>query len=293
LSKSPRIETYQFENHGNLIHCETVGSPSSETVMIFLHGLASNATRWHELMSNLDMNEKSYLLAMDLRGHGHSMTYRKFTRQDWCNDIQALINTTNRPTILVGHSMGAQIALDYASQNQAHLQGLLLIDPVFPQALTGILKKVSRLRWLIAGVTFMLRVIHRLGIGRRQYPYRDLQELDQQTRRFLADNPDKEIADLYMDPFADLKYIPLVNYLQDQFEVTRKLPPLKKITVPVMVLLSSGASTSNVANNRKMLSTLPDLEIRTIAADHWLLTEKPDEARDIIKTWCRQKLEIS
>lgn len=292
LSKSPEMETYQFENHGIQIHCESVGLASSDTAIIFLHGLASNATRWHELMSNLDLNKKSYLLAMDLRGHGQSMTYRRFTRHDWCNDVQTLVNKLNRATILVGHSMGAQIALDYAAHNQTHLHGLLLIDPVFPQALTGILKKVARLRWLLAGTTFMIRAFHRLGIGKRQYPYRDLHKLDQQTRHFLSENPDKDIADLYMDPFADLEYMPLVNYLQDQFEVTRKLPSLDKISVPVMVLLSSGASTSNVDTNREILSSLPDLEIKTIHADHWLLTEKPDEAREVIEAWCKQKLEI-
>ncbi len=287
---------YQFKNIDQSIYCETTGPSSSESAIIFLHGLASNASRWRELMSDLELKDKSYLLAMDLRGHGHSMTYQNYQRQNWCSDVQTLISDLNKPAIVIGHSMGAQIALDSATQNQTHLQGLILIDPVFPQAITGVLKNVARLRWLISGIAFSLgafnRLANRLGILKCQYPYRDLQKLDQKTRAFLAENPDKDIAELYMNPFADLEFMPLANYLKDMVEVTRKIPPLDKIHVPVLVLLSSGASTSNVDINRKILSRIPRLEIQTIHADHWLLTEKPDEARNIIEAWCKQKLEI-
>jgi pimeloyl-ACP methyl ester carboxylesterase len=286
------MNDFRFQNNNQTLHCRTTGPATSFTSILFLHGLASNATRWHELMTNLGIRDKSYLLAMDLRGHGLSMTYHRYQRQDWCNDVHKLIEQLKRPTILVGHSMGAQIALDYASQQHEYLRGLILIDPVFPQALTGILKKVSRLRWLVFGISAILRTLNQLGLHKRYYPYRDLYKLDQETRTFLKNNPDKDIADLYMNPFTDLEYIPLTNYLQDLFEVTRKLPALDTIQAPVLVLLSSGASTSNIDINKKLLSKIPDLEIQTIHADHWLLTERPDEARDVIERWSRQKLGI-
>jgi len=286
------MNDYQFQNLQQTLHCRIAGSESSTTAIIFLHGLASNATRWDELMSNLSIRDKCFLLAMDLRGHGQSMTYKKYKRQDWCDDVHKLMDELKRPTILVGHSMGAQIALDYATQQQEHINGLILIDPVFTQALTGTLKKVAHLRWLVYGIAAILRIFKRLGIPKRDYPYRDLQKLDIETRTFLKNNPDKDIADLYMNPFVDLEFIPLANYLQDLFEVTRKLPALGNIQIPVLVLLSSGASTSNVETNREILNEIPELEIKTIHADHWLLTEKPAEARDVIEQWCKQQLGI-
>jgi len=286
------MDKYQFENSGMHIHCETKGSANSETSIIFLHGLASNASRWRELISSFSLKNKSYLLAMDLRGHGYSMSYQHYRRSDWCDDVRTLVEELNKPTILVGHSMGAQIALDYATQNPTQLRGLLLIDPVFRQALTGILRKVAHFRWLFNAAAFTLGAFNRMGIHKRRYPYRDLQKLDQQTRTFLAENPDKDIAELYMSPFVDLEFMPVANYLKDLVEVSRKLPPLEHIDVPVLVLLSSGASTSNVEINREILSEIPNLEIKTIHADHWLLTEKPEEARSIIETWCKQKLEL-
>jgi len=280
---------FTFKRGTQTIHSETSGNADHTNNLIFLHGLASNATRWREFMKTTELRHDTNLLAMNLRGHGHSSSLRSFQRQHWCDDLQALHNRLKGPTVVVGHSMGAQVALDYASQYPQGLTGLILIDPVFPQALSGLLAKVARLRWLVFIAAGLIRFFYRFGLHKRNYPYRDLSKLDQDTRAFLAANPDKNIADLYMNPFADLKYIPLANYLQDLFEVTRRLPQLSSIKTPVLVLLSSGASTSRVEKNKMLLNQLPDLEIETIHADHWLLTEKPDEARLVIERWCREK----
>ncbi len=283
---------FYFTNHNTRLACHHQGNPNSPHMLICLHGLASNATRWDEFIEHTSLRESMELFAMDLRGHGRSMTFRRFTRADWIDDIHCLIQQRDKSAILVGHSMGAQIALDYASQyaEQADLDGLVLIDPVFPEALTGVLKKVARFRQLINVATFILRGFYRLGLHKRQYPYRDLRALDNQTREFLANNPHKTIAELYMNPFADLAYIPYANYLQDLYEVTRPLQTLRRIHVPVLVLLSQGASTSHVDINRRILGELSQLDIRTIDADHWLLTEKPVEARQEIEQWCHERV---
>ena len=279
-------------------HCRLVYdqlcAKESRHALVLVHGLASNASRWHEFMQHTQLVELFEILAMDLRGHGRSVVFKPFTRQDWVEDIAAVLTAHQKPSIIVGHSMGAQIALDYASQyadrDEGSLKGLILIDPIFPQALDGILKKIARLRALVRAACWLVRAGYSLGLHRRRYPQRDLQVLDQETRAFLAANPDKHIADLYMNPLADLPYLPLASYLQDLYEVTRPLRPLAHITAPVLVLLSEGASTSHADTNRKLLSALPKLEIKSIDADHWLLTEKPLEAREAIENWCQRQL---
>lgn len=261
-----------------------------QAILICLHGLASNASRWYEYLHHTRLRNNCHLAAMDLRGHGRSMTYKSYTRADWCTDLDQIVQHYSLPAFLIGHSLGAQIALDYATQAPNSLAGLILIDPIFPQALTGTLRKVARFRSLIRVGTALMRLGYLLGWRKKKYVYRDLHQLDLNTRDFLAANPDKGIADLYMDPFADLEYIPLLNYLQDLYEVTRPLPPLTNIHVPIQVLLSAGASTSHVDTNREILSVLPNCEIQTIEADHWLLTERPVEAREVIDTWIAARL---
>lgn len=259
-------------------------------LVMCLHGLASNASRWYEYLHNTQLREVCNLAAMDLRGHGRSLTYTHYSRQDWCNDLGQVLQQQGLPCFLIGHSLGAQIALEYASQTPERLAAMILIDPVFPQALSGTLRKVARLRILVRTGAALLRLLHKFGWRKRRYVYRDLHQLDLDTRAFLAANPDKGIADLYMDPFADLEFMPLVNYLQDLYEVTRPLPPLSGIHTPILVLLSAGASTSHVDSNREILKTLPSCEICTVDADHWLLTEQPAKAREIIDGWIRARL---
>lgn len=291
----PTPDTGSITHNRATIVYDQLGSSEARQCLILLHGLASNATRWREYMQHSNLYEQFELLAMDLRGHGRSLVYERFIRQNWVEDIQHLLAQRRKPSILVGHSMGAQIALDYASQLESsddQLIGLVLIDPIFPQALDGILKKVARFRTLFKIACWVLRAGYAIGLHRRHYPYRDLQALDQNTREYLTANPQKAIADLYMNPLADLPYMPLGNYLQDLYEVTRPLLPMDKIHVPVLVLLSAGASTSHVELNKKILSTIPNLEIKTIDADHWLLTEKPLEAREAIDNWCRAQLRL-
>lgn len=259
-------------------------------MVVCLHGVASNATRWDEFLEHTQLRNRFDLYAMDLRGHGRSMTWRRFTRHHWLDDLHQLITRRQKSAILIGHSMGAQIALDYAAMHRSDIDGLVLIDPVFPQALSGMLRQVARFRQPIQWLTWVIRGLYRIGLYKRHYVYRDLRALDTDTRTFLAQHPDKSIADLYMNPFADLAFIPCANYLQDLFEVTRPLQALENIHVPVLVLLSEGASTSHVDLNKAILGTLPDLEIQTIDADHWLLTEKPVEARQAIEQWCMKQL---
>jgi len=283
-------EYHALKHNGQSIAYYQTRAEHAQAMLVCLHGLASNASRWYEYLHHSQLRERCHLLAMDLRGHGRSLTYRRYTRADWSSDLGQVLHQFDLPGFLIGHSMGAQIALDYACREPQRLAGMILIDPVFPQALTGTLRKVARFRLLVRLATACMRLGYALGWRKREYVYRDLHQLDLETRAFLAANPDKGIADLYMDPFADLKFLPLLNYLQDLYEVTRPLPALSNIHTPILVLLSSGASTSHVDTNREILSALPNCEIRTIDADHWLLTERPVQAREVIDDWFQGKL---
>ena len=96
---------------------------------------------------------------------------------------------------------------------------------------------------------------------------------------------------MYVSPLADLEYIPYANYIQDLYEVSRPLPDLSPVSAPVLVLLSAGASTANVSETRRMLQQLNEPTIETIDADHWLLTERPQQARQVIEDWLEAKRE--
>ena len=107
--------------------------------VVLLHGLASNRTRWSELMETTTLGARWHLLAPDLRGHGESQPAGKSTLEDWCDDLAELLKAVEASglgrIVLVGHSLGAQVALHFVAHHPQRVASLVLIDPVFRTAL--------------------------------------------------------------------------------------------------------------------------------------------------------------
>ncbi len=258
-------------------------------LLTLIHGLASNCTRYSEFVEYTRLKEHWDLLRIDLRGHGESMYRGSYSRATWIDDLNLVMQTEHyQQTVLMGHSLGAQVAITYASQFPERCRGLILIDPVFPENLHGLLSKAKRYRYLLSVIRIVLRILNRLGIKRWSIPKRDLRALDEKTRATLKEQPELTIADLYTNPLADFKFIPLANYLQDVNEVVQPLPSLENIKVPVLVLLSGGATISSFDKTKEIIERFPDARIEVVDADHWLLTEKPEETRRIIEDWCAE-----
>ena len=76
-----------------------------QAALVCLHGLASNATRWYEYLHASQLQNECHLLAMDLRGHGRAMTYRRYTRADWCADLGQVLNQYAVPGFIPIHGM--------------------------------------------------------------------------------------------------------------------------------------------------------------------------------------------
>ncbi len=118
--------------------------------IVLLHGMASNMTRWSEFIEQTTLKENWDILCPDLRGHGQSFTRDRLNMDSWCRDLLALLDAEGCDrAVLVGHSLGAQVAVHFAARHPARVRGLALIDPVFHQALRGTLRTVSLMRPVI------------------------------------------------------------------------------------------------------------------------------------------------
>jgi len=256
--------------------------------LTMLHGLASNMTRWTEFCRDTSLIGKYDLLRLDLRGRGLSPYRGLYTRDTWVNDVATVLNHEGYDeTVMMGHSLGAQVAIEYAVRHPNHCKALILIDPIVPNALVGGLKWAKMTRGGIWILIRLLQLGNKIGLRRRHILNRDLYTLDQQTRQRLAQETSLSIADLYSNPFEDIHYLPLANYLQDIYEVTRPLPSLVSLHIPVLLLISKGAALLKRCPFQLWISTIPNVETVVIDADHWPLTEKPNETRHEIEAWLR------
>ncbi len=133
---------------------------NAEQVVVIIHGIGEYAGRYDRVAGILG-EAKIAVLSMDLRGHGKSPGKRGHTapRRRILQDIDALIKEAEKqypdvPLILYGHSMGANMVLDYrvrgamADHPAAYLTTapwILLVKPVSPllKKLAGVLSLVT------------------------------------------------------------------------------------------------------------------------------------------------------
>lgn len=256
------------------------GNPGHRT-LVLLHGLASNHTRWSEFAEQTALKESWSILRPDLRGHGESPTRGNIGLEIWCDDLVKLLDAEGASqAVIAGHSLGAQVACVFAARYPARVAGLVLLDPAHRPALRGWLNLARRLAHLLRFVTGLVRLLNRLGLGRRHFPLRDLRALDETTRAALATSNDpQEIVHRYTAPWEDLRYFPLAHYLQELVEVTRPLPPPASVRVPVLVLFSNGVTFTDAAAMRDWVSGFPSARVQAIEAYHWPLTERPVDVR--------------
>ena len=256
-------------------------------VILMIHGAASNHTRWSEFVDSTRLAETWDLLRPDMRGNGQSFYRGRLDLDVWSRDLALLLDAEKySKALLVGHSLGAQIAIQFAHDHADRVQGLALIDPVVRDALIGRKRRVSHSRPLFRAAVSVIRGLNALGLKRREIPDRDLRELDRETRIALQDGQSaEEIAKRYSALGPILRYQPTANYLQQLIATTASLPELETITVPVAILLSTGITFADPRINREALEHFPDVQFTSIDANHWPLTESPDEVRQAIEEW--------
>jgi pimeloyl-ACP methyl ester carboxylesterase len=99
----------------------------SASPIVLLHGGGANAHWWDHVASALARRGPIY--ALDFRGHGDSAYPEERRVGAFNTDLEGLVEMLGREDVqLVGHSMGAAVALDHASRFQS-TRSLVLLDP--------------------------------------------------------------------------------------------------------------------------------------------------------------------
>jgi len=101
--------------------------------LICLHGLASQAHIWDLVAPHL--NDSFQVIALDLRGHG--LSDKPASGYDFAtitSDLDAILRALKIDrAIFMGHSWGANVALQYAVDRPDQVSNLVLIDGGFLQ----------------------------------------------------------------------------------------------------------------------------------------------------------------
>ncbi len=261
---------------------------------MLLHGLASNHTRWSEFVEQTSLAASHNLLTPDLRGHGASATVSDCGDVDqWVADLAASLDKSGgERAVIVGHSLGAQVAMHFAASHPQRVASLFLIDPVLRTALLPKNRLILTLSPVFAAAAASIRLVNRLGLYRRHIEPLDLRDLDRAARVALASPENTEaFIKQYSSTRADLKHIHTAQYLQDVVELLRAPPDFARLRCPVRVLLSSGATFASVSATRRDFAALANVSFATIDCHHWPVTERPVEVRLAIEDWVTHRPE--
>jgi pimeloyl-ACP methyl ester carboxylesterase len=259
-------------------------------LIVLLHGLASNMTRWSEFLEFTTLKDAWDILRIDLRGHGQSRCRRKLGMEVWCRDLLRVLENEGYPhAVLVGHSLGAQLAIHFAHQYPERVRGLVLIDPILGPPSVGAMRFKRVLAPALRLAVMVIRQLNRLGFYRRHIPDRDLRALDERTREELLDaGKVDEMVREYRSLWPDLKHFPTAIFFEEILEMVRPLPSLASIVAPVLVVLSRGVTYVDPAVTRSMIRQFRRSSTVAVDAYHWPLTERPVETREAIETWCAE-----
>lgn len=119
---------------GTRLHFTRSGGPDGKAPLLLLHGFTDNGLCWLRVAQAL---EADYDLVMpDARGHGCSgLAEGSFSLARMAQDAAELIEALGlgRPAVL-GHSMGAEVAVRLAVEYPALARAILLEDPPFHAA---------------------------------------------------------------------------------------------------------------------------------------------------------------
>lgn len=130
-----------------------VAPPSG--LLLICHGLGEHSGRYRSVVDTV-VPDGWAVYGLDLRGHGRSQGRRGHLERytDWLADLDTfrrlvVARHPALPTVLLGHSMGGQIALAYALEHQPELAGLVLSAPALasnavPPAAMAVLRRLAR-----------------------------------------------------------------------------------------------------------------------------------------------------
>lgn len=115
---------------GYQIYYETCITDPKAPVIVLVHGIGGDVDGW-EYVRDILISEGMSTVALDVRGHGFSAHPRRFKdyKMDLIlKDILHVLDAEHLDrVILVGHSGGAIIALNFALEHQGRLQALALL----------------------------------------------------------------------------------------------------------------------------------------------------------------------
>ena len=99
-----------------------------QRTFVFIHGFGGQAVQWVYQLLKFSMENR--VIALDLRGHGRSdKPAEKYDMSQIQTDLEGALATlkVNDPFVLVGHSFGGAVAVEFTTKHPERIDNLILV----------------------------------------------------------------------------------------------------------------------------------------------------------------------
>ena len=268
---------------------ETPGT-ENETPFLLLHGAGSSLEQWRENLTALAKERPVY--AVDLLGFGGSQKVAAELNTDlWVAQTAAFCQTfLQRPVILMGHSLGALVALQMTTSYPEQVSRLVMLTlPAARQELAGSAAKIGAVveRWFASPL--LIRPLFWLARSPK---------IIRKVLIALAQNPshiDDTLVQSFVRPTQERGAARTFCYLvksrtSDSFSpMTRDLIPL--VQVPTLLLWGKCDRVIPITWGQYVNRLNPQLTfVEVDNAGHFFYDESAVDLHDLIDQWLAGEL---
>jgi len=258
------------------------GSP-----LFILHGLFGLSDNWATVGKILSEHFEVYLI--DLRNHGSSPHSEEWTYTIMAQDIHPLLpppsrGGTERP-ILMGHSLGGKVAMQFASMYPEILEKLIVVD-IAPKDYPG-----NQFDFIEKLLTIDLA-----GMKTRK-------EVETELKKIISDNATIQLLlkNIQWKPHPQslskgegsdsqiLEWKFNLKVLSENQNIIGKTFSLGEKPLDIPTLFIRGEKSKYILDSDipNIKQTFPNSEVKTIAgAGHWVHADKPDEFVKEVRDFC-------
>lgn len=244
--------------------------------LIILHGLFGQSDNWNTLAKQFaEQGFEVYIV--DLRNHGLSPHSDVWNYQVMSDDILELVHDNNlQNIILMGHSMGGKVAMQFAIQHQDLLDKLIVVDIApkrYPNTNQDVLEALNSVDFNIVKTRKEAETILSKHIT------------DFGTKQFLLKN-------IYWKENNDLDWRFNLKVITEELENIGAATPRDKICNASALFIRGEKSNYILDEDLNLIQNIfPNSILETIAnAGHWVHSEKPKEFFECVMKFIKPSL---
>lgn len=239
--------------------------------IIILHGLFGMSDNWLTIAKDFTSQNQVYLL--DLRNHGQSPHSEQFSYAIMAKDLAEFIENQNmEKPILIGHSMGGKVLMQFAVDFPRFFKKLMIVDiatKFYPVHHTSILQGLHAINLTtLQSRTEANEILKRF-------------EESEAVRQFLLKN-------LYRNTETGL-----FNWRFNLETLTKEIAIVgeeinSRNPIPAEIFFINGSESSYILESDRddIKKIFPNARFVTITgAGHWVQAEKPKEFVDLVKKY--------